>query len=74
MPDEQRQRLLEELAKHHACYVLITCDHPNELGKLDVELSYDGDPALAAYLLEGAQSFVDDHCANVEQDLMEYEQ
>lgn len=73
MPEDARQRLLEELAEHHACYVLITCDQPNELGKLDVELSYDGDPALAAYLLEGAQSFIDDHFAS-EEDLIEHEQ
>ena len=60
MPSDAKERLLEQLAKDHACYVLLTCDEADDTGKLNVELAYDGDPVLAAYLLEGAQSFVDD--------------
>jgi hypothetical protein len=60
MQQSAKERLLKTLAKDHTCYVLITCSDPDELGKLDVELTYDGDPTLAAYLLEGAQSFIDD--------------
>lgn len=54
------QRLKDKLSKNHLCYVLITCDRPSESGEMSVEMSYDGDAALAAYLLQGAQMFLDD--------------
>ncbi len=50
------KKLLEE---QHACYVLITCGHPTDDGKMEVELTYDGDPTLAAYLLQNAQEFIE---------------
>ena len=37
-----------------ACYVLITCSKPNEKGEMEVELNYDGDESLAAFLVENA--------------------
>ena len=43
------------LSAKHACYVLITCSEPSEQGKMNVELSYDGDESLASYLLQSAQ-------------------
>jgi hypothetical protein len=46
--------------KKHAAYVLITCDEPNLEGKMQVELTFDGDPSLASYLLESAQQFIDE--------------
>lgn len=49
-----------ELAKRHACYVLITCDSPAKDGSMHVEMAYEGDPVLAAYLIEGAQSYLAD--------------
>ena len=42
----------------HACRILITCDHPSDDGKMNVEMSYDGDPTLASYLLERAQGYI----------------
>ncbi len=47
------------LAKDQACYVLIMCGVPGEDGKMHVEMSYEGDPVLAAYLVESAQQFID---------------
>lgn len=47
--------LREELAKKHACYVLITCDESSDSGEMQVEMSYEGDATLAAYMLHGAQ-------------------
>lgn len=66
------QKLLKStLAKKHVCYVLITCDAPSEDGHMQVEMTYEGDATLAAYLLQGAQSFIDEQeldeeemCAN----------
>ena len=42
-----------------ACYVLITCGEPSKDGKMQVEMTYEGDPILAAYLVESAQQFID---------------
>lgn len=59
MVTRSKELRIKEKEKH-ACYVLITCGEPNAEGKMSVELTYQGDPALAAYLLENAQGFIDD--------------
>ena len=48
-------------------YVLITCRKvPNKKvkknQKLEVELTFEGDPMLASYLVHGAQEYFDDIC------------
>lgn len=53
------KKVREALVKKHACYVLITCGEPNEDGELQVEMSYEGDAVLAAFLIEGAQSAIE---------------
>ena len=58
----------EKLAKDHSCYVLITCDSPSAEGKMNVEMSYEGDPVLAAYLIQGALSYLEEQ--NPEVDLL----
>jgi len=57
----------DKLASKHACYVLITCDTPTEDGNMNVEMAYEGDPVLAAYLLQGAQSYLEE--TEIEQDV-----
>lgn len=54
------EEIKAELSKDHSCYVLVTCNTPNEDGKMQVEMSYEGDPILAAYLLQGAQTFLEE--------------
>jgi hypothetical protein len=44
------------LSEENACYVLITCSEPSNEGKMNVEMSYDGDENLASYLLHSAQN------------------
>lgn len=56
--------LRKKLAKEHACYVLITCSHPNEGGNMHVEMTYDGDPMLAAMLIENAQGYLQEDTVN----------
>lgn len=51
--------LRKELAEKNACYVLITCGEPTEDGKMEVEMIYEGDVFLAAYLIERAQDFIE---------------
>ncbi len=52
--------LKQALAEENACYVLITCKEPAEDGQMQVEMVYEGDACLAAYLLESAQSFIEE--------------
>ncbi len=53
------QSIKKALSKNNACYVLITCGEPSEDGNMQVEMSYDGDETLAAYLIESAQNAFD---------------
>lgn len=59
MNKRSRKHLQEALDKNPSCYVLITCGQPSEDGQMQVEMTYQGDATLAAYLLQGAQSFID---------------
>jgi hypothetical protein len=47
------------LKEDQACYVLITCGQPSADGKMAVEMTYEGDPTLASFLLANAQGFID---------------
>jgi len=51
----KKKKILKEDA---ACYILITCGQPTVDGKISVEMTYEGDPVLASYLLESAQGFI----------------
>jgi hypothetical protein len=42
-----------------ACTILITCGQPSADGKMSVEMTYEGDPLLASYLLENAQGLME---------------
>lgn len=50
----------DELAKKYACYVLITCDSPENDGRMNIEMSYEGDPVLASCMLNGAQEYLEE--------------
>lgn len=60
MKNNVQKRIKQTLAKNHACYVLITCDAPTADGSMQVEMTYEGDATVAAYLLQGAQSYMDE--------------
>ncbi len=53
--------LKKSLSDKCACYVLITCTEPNADGKMEVEMNYEGDESLAAFLVENASQVFDDH-------------
>ncbi len=59
MNKRSRKHLQEALNKNPSCYVLITCGQPSEDGEMQVEMTYQGDAALASYLLQGAQLYID---------------
>jgi hypothetical protein len=54
------KRTRAQLAKKHACYILITCDQAEMDGNMHVEMTYEGDPNLAACMLQGAQSILEE--------------
>ena len=49
-----------EVKKDCACYVLITCSEPDSDGKMEIEMSYEGDEMLAAFLVDNAVQVFDD--------------
>lgn len=54
------EKLSKSLSKNSLCYVLITCEEANADGDMQVEMTYEGDAALASYLLQGAQNAIDE--------------
>lgn len=59
MRPEITDKLETLLGDKTVCYVLITCQKPDDAGKMDVEFAYSGDPMLASYLLGDAQARID---------------
>ncbi|MFA5250506.1 MAG: hypothetical protein WC371_03770 [Parachlamydiales bacterium] len=62
--EELKKRLLEKdlkdfLTRKYQAFVLVTCSEENDKGEMQVELSYDGDEDLVAYLLQGAAQVFD---------------
>lgn len=68
VPQQAEDRLLQELAKRYPSYVLVTAGVPNAEGRLDVQLSYQGDPWLARYLIDGAADVLDEACAEADEE------
>ena|GEM_PF-2446789 len=52
------EAIKSHLAKNHLCYVLLTCDKSKGDGQMEVDMSYEGDPMLASFLLNGAQAII----------------
>ncbi len=61
-----KQDLRQLLAERNACFVLITCSEPTEEGKMEVEMTYEGDESLAAYLIESAHSLIENQNEHIE--------
>jgi hypothetical protein len=48
-----------------ACYVLITCTQPSKEGKMEVQMNYEGDEDLAAFLVANASQLFDEKTSQV---------
>ena len=59
MGSDVHKQIKKLLKKDFKAYVLVTCKASSPDGFMQVEMSYDGDPVLAAYLMEGAQEKLD---------------
>ena len=52
-------QLKKALSDEQLSYVLITCSKPRADGKMDVEMDYEGDPDLIAYLVKNAEEHLE---------------
>ncbi len=52
-------RIKKALGDDCACFVLITCSEPGKDGNMAVELNYEGDETLAAFLVDNASQVFD---------------
>ena len=50
---------IRKILSNHIGYVLVTCRPTRKAGKMEVEVSYEGDPDLASYLVDGAQGYLE---------------
>jgi hypothetical protein len=57
--EESSEGIKRALSENNTCYVLITCAKASKDGKMEVEMTYGGDPIIAAYLVESAQNIID---------------
>ncbi|CDR33832.1 hypothetical protein [Criblamydia sequanensis] len=60
MEKDFHEKYRKMLDGKHACYVIITCDEPDDVGRMNVNFSFDGDPALAAFLIDGAKNHLEE--------------
>lgn len=65
--NESRLEIIKKaLGDKCACFVLITCTEPSADGKMQVEMNFDGDESLAAFLIENASQVFDDQISQRE--------
>jgi hypothetical protein len=55
---------IRKILSDHIGYVLVTCRPIKKSGKMEVEVSYEGDPDLASYLVDGAQGYLESEHEN----------
>jgi hypothetical protein len=60
LQEETLSRIKKELEDLCACYVLVTCSSPAKDGKMEVEMSFEGDEDLAALLVQNASQVFDE--------------
>lgn len=60
MKEDLQGKIKKVIGNKNACYVLITCEEPTEDGRMQVEMTYEGDACLAAYLIESAHGYFND--------------
>ena len=52
--------VLDAMGERCACCVLITCVQASQDGNMEVEMSFEGDESLAAFLIENASQVFDE--------------
>ncbi|MES2274105.1 MAG: hypothetical protein V4487_07925 [Chlamydiota bacterium] len=62
----QLDKIKKTLGDKCVCFVLITCTEPTEEGKMNVEMNYEGDESLAAFLVDNAAQVFEDRISKSE--------
>lgn len=57
---EVPEKVKRAFLRKKICYVLISCEEPNQKGEMEVEMTIDGDKYLAGYLTESAKQMLED--------------
>ena len=52
------KKIKDDLSKNNSCYVLLTCSNPTKTGEMLVEICYEGDETLTAYLIDNAKNIL----------------
>jgi len=63
---QELDKIKKALGEKHACYVLITCSEPTAEGQMEVQMSYEGDEMLAAFLIDNASQAFDEKLSHKE--------
>ena len=63
---QAEKEIKKAIGKGCACYVLITCSEPSAAGKMEVEMKYEGDESLAAFLVDNASQVFDNRTSRRE--------
>lgn len=66
MRQNTNKEIDKKLSKRPLCYVLVTCQEANADGNMQVEMTYEGDAALASYLLHGAQQAIEEQITEID--------
>lgn len=61
--EQPLERIKRLLGRSHTCYVLITCNESKEPGEMNVQMDFEGDEALAAYLVGNASQIFEERLA-----------
>lgn len=61
--EQPLEKIKRILGKSHACYILITCDESKKPGEMNVQMDFEGDEALAAYLVGNASQIFEERLA-----------
>jgi hypothetical protein len=54
------EKIKKTLGENHTCYVLITCNESAVDGEMQVQMDYEGDESLAAFLVDNAGQIFDE--------------
>ena len=63
---QAEREIKKAVGKGCACYVLITCSEASADGKMEIEMKYEGDETLAAFLVDNASQVFDNRSSRRE--------
>jgi hypothetical protein len=59
-------KIKDAIGNRCACFVLISCSEPSHEGRMEVQMHFEGDETLAAFLVENAGQVFDEQISQRE--------